>query len=60
MGAVHSEGGARRSRNPGTVGMVACRRRGRQRSGAVHVGHVCRRGPTREGRELGRAQEQQY
>jgi hypothetical protein len=24
------------------------------------VGHVCRRGPTREGRELGRAQEQQY
>jgi hypothetical protein len=42
-GATHSEGGARRSRNPSAVGRAACGRRGRQGSGVVHVGRVCRR-----------------
>jgi hypothetical protein len=56
---AHSEGGAQQSRYPGATGTVARGQCGRQRSGAVHVGHACRRGPTGEGRELGQAREQQ-
>jgi hypothetical protein len=58
-GEAHNKGGARRSRKSGATGSVACGRCGRQRSGAACVGYTCRHGPTGEGRELGRACEQQ-